>query len=250
MIKKTFLNNSYKALIAVMLLFSTYNQANAVPLVFEVGTVSQIPDPERYVSPAGVGPWLTASFETIQEGSVRLTLMSHLQEESEFFYYFAFSWAPEFNSNNRYIFQEANNGPQAHIITPVSGSPLVSTIQWMNQRCGVLPDCPEHFNLSDVNSFLITAPGLTAEDFNYTNVDTSPGMNGYFGPDAHVGANLRRSRYEAEFTWLMISDGSALASVSVSVPEPGTLWLIGAGMAGFVIKRRLLKRKTDDKGTK
>jgi hypothetical protein len=142
-------------------------------------------------SPTSSAPWLTAEFATLSVGTVKLTLTSNLNVESEFFSDVAFNVNPIFLPSSINIVQNPVANPAAKSFSHSTydgqnvqgggdlGKGFDIRIDWTtaNNQGGV-----GRFNNSDVVYFLISANGLTADDINFVNTG---------GANAHIAAHVQ-----------------------------------------------------------
>jgi hypothetical protein len=223
------MNIKIKYMLFTLVMWLLLGSVVQASLVFQLDKVSSLN------SPAGNGPWLTATFETIAQGTVRLTLQSNLADSSERFYYVAFNMAQEFYFGNLPTITQEPGTPQATIINETG-----VTIQWTPSTCSSSPDC--YFNNADVNTYLLQAPGLTAEAFNVTGQEMKDygGMGtGFYWPfwmKSHIGAFVFGPNYEQIF----ISD--IAAPIVSPVPIPAAFWLLGSGLLGLIGFRKKFRK--------
>jgi hypothetical protein len=183
------------------------------------------------VDPGSVPPWLTASIETLSPGMVNLTIQLHLESTSEFVSELALNLSPNLASQTPQ-FQQTGGIPFSSILfapdsISLSGAGSAGrgfdiSLSWPSQ-------IGARFDLLETASFLISSPGLVAEDFEFTNP-------GGLVMAAHIQG---------------ISSGSSTFSGVISatkvIPEPSTssLWLLG--FTAFALSR---SRRVRHKGAR
>ena len=200
-------------------LAATSIPANALLITFELD--------EEYTGgaePLESAPWLTATFEDAGLNQVSLTLDT------------------EGLTGNEFVSNWFFNIQDGLIITSVI--PFFAIVQAQDARhAGGAPghgfdiefEFPtaesERFGADEIRVFLLGAPGLTALSFEYLNAA------GNFYSAAHV-----QSITNDDFPWASSGWIGARRSIA-AVPEPGTILLLGAGLAGLFGIRRFKFKK-------
>jgi hypothetical protein len=187
----------------------------AADLVFGLGTAF------NGTAPVGSGPWLTADFHTVGSGgqvTLTLTLSPSFQNTGEFISNFAF------NINSSFL-------PSGVTVVSPTGTSVAHTTDngqktppgfgdWKGWDFVVSFPTANHnrFNSGSV-VITLTAPGLTAQDFNYLNSSTANGQLGLF-----VGAHVQG----------IPGSGGGSGAIGTVVPEASTL-VAGAGALGLLL---------------
>ena len=173
--------------------------------------------------------WLTADFQTINTGQVKLTLTSNLTDPSYYIQDVAFNVAPTVTPGSMLFNVDSASGTtlsQANILhTDQNAQTLIGSGN-MGAGFDVLfkfqtPN-QNRFNGNDSVVLTITGQNITEDSFKFLNTAGA----------ANVGAHLAGG-----------SMSSAITDVNPSpVPIPAAVWLFGSGLIGLVgVRRRFSK---------
>jgi hypothetical protein len=179
--------------------------------------------------PEGPTPWLTATFVDFDTNEVLLTLSASGLTDAEFVSEWYFNFDPAFNPGARITFPLIISGPPYLPGTGIGANNFQADGE--TEKFDIVfqfetANNPNRFTAGESAVYLFTGtggPDLAAEDFNFLNED------GTFYSAAHVqgiGANDNLSGW-----------------VASPIPEPGTILLLVAGLAGLFGIRRFKFKK-------
>jgi hypothetical protein len=188
-------------------------------------------------APGGSGPWLTADFQTISPGTVRLTLAANLSATAEFIDDVTFNVNPAIAPFTVTVTQISGKAASSILHTTsdsrsLQGSGAAGTgfdfsIEWptSGRNGGAL-----RFQGNDVAVFSLTLNGITAADFNtFTNTGSA---------NATVGAHVLGIPQAGGGTTSGAIENGSLSSV----PEPASAALIVGGALVLVALQRRVKQ--------
>jgi hypothetical protein len=170
--------------------------------------------------PTSTPPWLVADFQDQGTNQVLLTLTSHLEVSTEFIDEVAFNVNPAFTPSALSITRQSGPAPTAILHTTDNAQDLTGgggkgtgfdiALQWTTASGA------GRFDDGDVATFLISASGLTAADFDF------PSSQGLL-----IAAHIRG-----------IPGGASGAVTAVPVPEPTSIVLMSLGAIGILAAHR------------
>lgn len=196
-------------------------------LVFSLGTVF------NGTAPTSTPPWLTATFTTVSPGTVTLELDASLEVASEFIDAVNFNLDPA-------ILPSALSITTDSCITCVVSSITNTTANGQNLTGGGAAGFGFDVNISfdnsppanrfdgiDVAKFTITdvTDLITESSFNFTNTGSA---------SVPIAAHIQGIPVAGGGT----TSGAAGGTLLPSIPEPGTVALLGIGLAGLGFARR------------
>jgi hypothetical protein len=214
------MNKCHSTLISAMTALGTIliaPQAKA-DLVFNLGTVF------NGATPSGSGPWLTADFHTVGTGgtvTLTLTPSSSFQNTGQFISDFAFNINPSFLPSGVTV-QSPTGISVAHTTDNGQKTPP-GFGSWKGWDFDVnFPTSAQSRFSSGSVVITLTAPGLTAQDFNYLNSSTASGQSSLF-----VGAHVQGIPG--------LRGGTTSGAIgTAAVPEAATV-ITGAGALGLIL---------------
>jgi hypothetical protein len=171
--------------------------------------------------------WMTASFQTVTPGAVKLTLTSNLSDPNYYIQDVAFNVAPSIAPASLLFKVDSASGTTVSNIlhTSQDAQSLIGSGA-LGKGFDILIQFPtankDRFNGKDSVVVTITGQSITAESFNYLNAAGA----------ANVGAHLA----------LGGGYSSAITNVNpVPTPIPAAAWLFASGLIGLVGVRRKFK---------
>jgi hypothetical protein len=184
--------------------------------------------------PEGLTPWLTATFEDVATNQVQLTMSASGLTDAEFVSEWYFNFDPAFNPGDRITFPLIISGPPYLPGTGIGANNFQADGE--SEKFDIvfqfeIANNPNRFTMGESAVYLFTGtggPDLTADSFNFLNED------GTFYSAAHVQGIGESNNLSG---WI-----AATESIS-AIPEPGTILLLGAGLAGLFGIRRFKFKK-------
>lgn len=217
-----------KKLISGIILLSALllcQQAQAV-LILELNT-----EFSGGAQPVGTPPWLTAIFAQQDPSTVRLTLLATNLSPTEFVDEWLFNFNPAKN-------------PLAIGFNPIFSSAALAISAGLDAFPGdgggyydLKFDYPagppaDRFGIGDVSIIDLILPGILESDFD--TLSFPHGGNGLWRTAAHV-----QGIGTADLSgWLGEEENGGGGGQETPVPEPGTMILLGIGLAGLAYYRR------------
>jgi hypothetical protein len=170
--------------------------------------------------------WMTANFQTVTPGVVKLTLTSNLADPNYYIQDVAFNVAPTVTPGSLGFHVDSASGTAiSNILNTTQNTEFLVGSGNKGRGFDVLLTFPtaskNRFNGSDSVVMTITGQGITAESFNYLNTAGA----------ANVGAHIALG-----------TSSSAISNVNpVPTPIPPAAWLFASGLIGLVGVRRKFK---------
>jgi hypothetical protein len=192
-------------------------------------------------TPTGTAPWLTATFTDINSTTVELTMTNNM---------------PSTNFVSTWLFNYTGSAPTAAFVSGqagISGTPTIDATQDLaggnNIKAGLF-NIKFDFSTSNSNSGaarfsggetsvydFTRASGLTASDFQLFSINKP-------NPNGSLGGWYSAAEVQGFGNGLSGSIGAKTEKETPAAPEPGSLTLLGLGLASFGAVGWVKKRKT------
>lgn len=230
--KRTMTVFFFSYLFLLTLFFVCNRSSHAASINFDFNTIV------TGQTPQSTKPWLTATFNDVN-GGVQLTLRSSLETQSEFFSKILFNFNPELNPTTL-NFQYLSGYKAFDIATGVNSQDIGAVTGYFDILfAGPTSNNPtsDRFNNFDISVYKITrstssAQYLTVSDFDFPSVIITKNRNSSTSSPTDYFAAAHLQGIPGEGSVKIVPGDS-----EVPIPEPGTIALLGIGLAGLSIYR-------------